>query len=98
MMEATGGFQPQGTDATLELWVAFSVQRSIGFVDTVICPSLVTSRSPSRKEKPSCDEALPRWFSGDHQGSEGHFSRLKKQAPLSKTINLQLLCHCEKWN
>lgn len=34
----------------------FSDQRSVGFVDTVICPSLVTSRSPPER-KPSCDEA-----------------------------------------
>lgn len=30
--------------------------QSVGFVDTVICPSLVTSRSPPER-KPSCDEA-----------------------------------------
>lgn len=56
MREATVGFQPRGTEAALEHWVAFSDQRSVGFVDTVICPSLVTSRSPPER-KPSCDEA-----------------------------------------
>lgn len=56
MREAPVGFQPPGTEATLGLWIALSDQRSGGFVDTLVCPSLVASRSPPER-KLSCDEA-----------------------------------------
>lgn len=97
MREATLAFQPLGAEAALQLWMTFTDQSSVDFVETVIRPSRVTPRSPP-ESKPSCDQAPPHWFSGEYHSSGGHFSRLKKQAPLSRAINPQLLRHCGKWN